>query len=745
MKLLAQHSIRRIALGAAFILGSLLRVGGRVAAQDLVRGSTEATATGAAERVVVTGTDIPLEQSVAVGSRLGVPAKYVPASTFTVDADTIRERGFRTTEEAVESVVGFTGANSPGNGVLFSTRGFTGNDITQLFDGVRILGQSAFFSRQVDSFNYERIEVIKGPASVLHGDGAVGAAINFVSKQPTLDHFTAEGLLSYGSFNTVRVGVGLGGPIWRQGGGTATASAASSAGSSKDGKETASQNAAAPLLGVSYRVDFSHESTDGFVDRTGSATDQLTAALRWDALPTLAFTLSADAFRDDINPYWGTPLDQRTANLDRRIRYENYNVSDNFENSRSLWLRLRGEWQPLPWLSLTNVTYGYLARRKWLNAEGYAYDQPDRTVLIRDLGELAHEQSLSGNRTEALAVNQVFGHENRLLLGVDASRNDFFRSATFPGGARLVDPFDPDVGPYRANTQDPVNPGTDTRQDDLALFAEDEFRLLPSLRISGAVRADFLDVEVGNRADGSSFGHDYSPVTWRAGLVYEPAHDLTFYVQSATAIDPPRAYVLNAQPFSFGLERSRQYEGGIKFVGWEGRVQTTFAAFDIVKDRDRTFLTPDSVRIGVPDGQTHSQGVEYDGRAEPLRGWTIEGNFSLLGVEIEGGVNPGHVPANVPRQLATLFSSYRFPFGVELGGELRYVGARPGDDENTFRLKSYETLDLFARYHHANWELTVRGRNVTDRFYAQFAQTDYGRQVLLGAPASVEGTLTVRF
>lgn len=664
--------------------------------------------------VVVSASAPALDQKAEAGSRLGVPIREVPASVFALDQDSFRSRGHRTMLEAVESVVGFSGANSPGNGATFSSRGFVGDAVSQYFDGVKIINP-AMSARLLDTFNYGSVEVLKGPAAVLFGEGGVGGAVNFVPKEPNRDRFQGEAQLGYGSFNSTRIGVGIGGPVGQS--------------------------------GVSYRADFSRQSSDTFVDGAGLELYNLTGAVGWDVSDQFAMTLYVEALKDDNHAYFGTPL--VNGRIDERIRDISYNISDNHMKAESLWLRLKSEWTPNEKVRVRNLTYGYLAGRDWRNAEGFDYDPIGGTVTIRDLGIVEHDQSLVGNRLDALFTGEIGGRENRLVLGGDVSGNSFFRMAYFPSSALTVNAYAPSVGPFSAYAGPSTTAGADYDLFQGALFAEDQFSVLPRLKLVGGVRWDHIDLEVHNRDTGVDYGRSFSPVTFRGGVVFEVVTNLTAYASYATGANPPRSFVNNNRPFTYGLEESQQIEAGLKHTCWDGRMEATLAVFHLTKDRERTVFTGGQ-RIGVPDGRVKSEGVEFDARLRPLAGWTVGGNVSVLSSRIEDSPagNSGLVAANVPRQQANLFTSYAFPFGLELGAALRYVGKRFADDGDTFVLKEYATLDLHATYRWKKWEFTVRGRNVTDELHAAWSETDYFNtqpQVLVGAPATVEALVSVKF
>jgi iron complex outermembrane receptor protein len=94
-----------------------------------------------------------------------------------------------------------------------------------------------------------------------------------------------------------------------------------------------------------------------------------------------------------------------------------------------------------------------------------------------------------------------------------------------------------------------------------------------------------------------------------------------------------------------------------------------------------------------------------------------------------------------------VFTSYRFPFGLELGADFRHVGSRLGNDPTgpRFTMDDYQLLGAFAAYSWRQFTFTVRGRNLTDATYLAWSEDDYGNQALVGAPASVEVELRARF
>ena len=124
-------------------------------------------------------TDVVAEST----SRLGITVRETPATVEVIDEQEIKTRGYRTVTEAAQGAVGVTSGDSPGDPSAFSMRGFTNSQINMLYNGIKI-GPQNMTSRPMDAANLERVEILKGPASLMSGEGATGGAINFVTRQP---------------------------------------------------------------------------------------------------------------------------------------------------------------------------------------------------------------------------------------------------------------------------------------------------------------------------------------------------------------------------------------------------------------------------------------------------------------------------------------------------------------------------------------------------------------------------------
>ena len=145
------------------------------------------------------------------GTRLGLSLMQTPATVEIIDGNTMRARGYKQVSDAVQSLPGIVSGESPASPSTFSMRGFTRSQITILRDGLWV-GPANMVMRPQNTFNLDRIEVLRGPNSVLHGQGAVAGTGNTVNKTAVAgEPQQVDFLASYGRYDTYQLGVGAGG------------------------------------------------------------------------------------------------------------------------------------------------------------------------------------------------------------------------------------------------------------------------------------------------------------------------------------------------------------------------------------------------------------------------------------------------------------------------------------------------------------------------------------------------------
>lgn len=688
--------------------------------------------------LVVTGEQVrSLEQFTPTASRLDLPARQTPATLDVITSATMTTRGYLNVDEAANSLAGVTSGGTPGDLENFHMRGFSGAQITILHNGIYV-GPSDMASRPQNAFNVERVEILKGPASVLYGQGAIGGAINILNKAPSFGTPTANAQLAYGSFGTYAVGLGGSTPL------SST---------------------------VAIRFDLSRTGTNGYVHNTDGDSTNATLSLLWRASPELDVQISLDLLKDHPSGYWGTPLVTTsfatqplkgvasTTNgltLDKRLQSTNYNVGDAFIRSTYAWPQLLVNWRPSDAVTVKNYIYYYRADRKWLNAESYAFNSATR-LIDRDRFFVFHNQKLFGDQGSLSWKHDLFGRPNQLVVGFDYSHLDFVRSRGFPDGDS-VDPFNPAAGSFGPVVRR-VSP---TKWDDTAVFFEDILSVTDKLKLVTGGRYDNLDLDRknfnanGSFNAGSSFSRTYQPFTYRVGVVYDIAPNVTPYASFTTGQDPvgSNIFLVNAGE-NFSLGKSRQYEAGVKASTPGDRASMTFAVYDIRRKNILQAISPDVV---VPVGSESSRGFEATGDVKVSEHLTISANLAYTDAKyrsfsfVDGAgalvqASGNRIP-NSPKWLGNLWASYTqvFDLPIDVGGGLKHVGDRAGNDANTLKLSRYTTANAYVTYRLTpNVAVSARVENLTDKAFAQAADVFYPSQVILGRPRYYQVDITARF
>jgi len=706
-----------------------------------------AVGAGAAETesVIVEGrrerSTVVLDESVDTGSRLGINARDLPASVSVVSHELIQLRGARTAVEAIESAVGMTGGTSVGSIPNYATRGFAGNDITVMRDGIR-QNTTSQSSRPLDSFLFERIEVLKGPASLLYGEGAVGGAINYVSKSPS-DTFKGEAIASMASWNSYRVGAGMGGP----------------AGMDK----------------LSYRVDASQSTSDGYVDDSGYDYTAVSAALRYELSDRTSFSLQSSFLKDSVSSYYGTPLlydaviDQNgvqstrransttdrlvNARIDGRTRELNYNNIDNFSRADNSFTRFIVDSQLSETWSVRNETYVATQHLDWRNTESTVWNPATQLVERGSFFLIYRNDFQVGNRLDLKWSGAIAGRPNTLVLGALYDGNEQIRNSgqVYPGSPTPANVplvgFNRGFGPA-VDWQRTVKVVTDTA----AVYLEDIFEFTERVKVVSGLRYDRIDVERTSYVGAEPYDKSYEPFTGRLGVIFEATHAVNLYASYSRAAQPVSQLVsLTVSQDDFSLQKGVQYEVGAKAS--VGTTDLTLAVFDIEKQDLLTSDIVDGVRINSQIGAQVSQGAELavaftlpgQMRLDTHVAWTWKAEFDDFFENLGTGVisRSGNAPPNVPEIVAGLFVVKSLG-DWELTAGARHVGERQANNNNGIQLEAYTTFDASVGYRWSNAELVVRGRNLSDEEYAEWASGG-GLMVKLADPRSVEVGLRYSF
>lgn len=662
---------------------------------------------------------LSLDENNSTGSRLGLSARDTPASVSALGSADFAERSLTRAQDAAVRMPGMSESPSPGNGgTSLSARGFSGhNSVAQMVDGTRLIVAAGTITYPFSTWPLESVEVLRGPASVLFGDGAIGAAVNYVTKQPRFDRFRGEAFIGAGSFGTVQAGVGVRGPLNER---------------------------------VAYSVYVDAEKSEGYRRDSSYERQNLSASLAVRVSDALTATVSLDAGHNDDARYFGTPL--LNGRLDERLRRASFNVDDALVRYDDRVWRLQLDYQAAPGLKLHNESYVLSSDRHWRNAESYSFNAAGSRVNRNDYLEILHDQQQTGNRLHAVFDGEVAGHRNRLVAGFDWYRTKLLHTNNAPyGGASVIDPYAFAPGTFISPV--PTTPGRRAELETRALFAEDVLDIAADWKLVAGLRRDAMDFDNADLRTGITLGKHYAPVTGRIGAVWAASARLSLYGQYGTGTDPlSGALSLPNGAVSYDLTTGRQLEFGAKGALPALNGEWTVAAYRIEK-RNLLSRDPENPALTQQIGQQSSTGLEVAFAAEPVRGWTIDANAAVLRAryddfnELVGGKpvsRSGNTPSGVPERTVSLWSRYRFLPQWEAGLGARHVGLRQSNAANTASLPAYTVLDASLAYAWSpHLSLTLAVKNLADRDYALSGSG--GVRWLLGTPRTVQLTARSTF
>jgi iron complex outermembrane recepter protein len=684
------------------------------------------------EQVIVTGVadrQLLLDARTDTGSRLGLTARETPAIVDILSERQIAEFGARTNVEALNRAPGVTSsllATSPGAPTM---RGFSGGAVGLLYDGMRV-ATPGIFSRASDSFMFERIEILKGPASVLYGEGALAGAINLVPKKATLGAHRTEALASYGSFDSVRLAGDVNLPLGER---------------------------------AAIRAVAAHGRSDGYVHDTNS--EFLASSLSAILKPTHRLTLefAADYSEDDYKTAdLGTPLVPRAIArdpsaaatgpgdlvLDRALRKTNFNVTDAVLDSDTLWLRSRVRWEINDALTFTNEFGGYRSDRHFINAEIFSFNRASG-LLDRSTGIVTHDIEYTIERPTLAGDVTIGGLRNRFAIGAEASSLSFATRRYF-ATTTAVDLFDPVRGTFPGGTSSLQPPNQKSGVDVAAVFFENAISLTSRWMVSGGARYDWIDLDR-RILNSPAFDREYSALSYRLGTVFDLAPKTQLFAQYSKAVAPiGNLLSLSLANSRFDLTEGDSVEAGIKSSFWDDRVDVTFAGYRLVQD-DIITRNPSNPALSVQGGRQSSRGVELSLSAAVTSQLRIDANYTKLDAQFDelieaGGISrEGKTPPRVPETVANLFAFYSFDaLPVTASAGLRHAGRIYTDNANAIRARGYTTFDAALGYRVSFGEFTLRGRNLSDEFYVDYSDVST-TQFQVGAPRSVEIALLANF
>jgi iron complex outermembrane recepter protein len=640
--------------------------------------ATRETATGPVNGYVATRS--------ATGTKTDTPLLVTPQSISVVTADQIRDTGAQTVGQALSYSAGVQtqpfGFDARYD--QFLIRGFTANQFGQYQDGLR-QGNGTFAYYGNEPYGLERIEVMRGPSSVLYGANEAGGMVNMVSKMP-LERMLNEVGLDIGNFDRYQGRFDFSGPV--------------------KGNDN-----------ILYR--FTGLFRDSGTQVLGAPDD------RYFFAPSVTLKISDDTritflsqFEKNRTSMWPYYLRLPTVGV-TNIRLGDPSFDALTQTQESVGYRFEHDFN-------NSATFRQNVRVGHVDWQGEFVDAASLTgnTLNRYAG-LFREALTTANADNQLELKLATGPvAHTVLTGVDY----FWQSAGFNQALSATAPslnlLNPVYGAGTVGTFSPINATYQTLSQ-LGIYAQDQM-VWGGWHLTLGGRQDFAELASTNElSTAKTFGvkteSDPNKFTGRAGLLYLFDNGVAPYVNYATSFLPQTgvsAASRGSQPFAPTTGES--FEGGVKFQpkGWNSYV--TAALFDMTKNN---VLTTDPLNTGfsVQTGQIRSRGVELEAVASLSNGLKGIASYSYTDARVtaSNGTDLGKIPIAVPNNMAAIWADYTTPSGplAGLGGGLglRYTGRTWADTINTIRNPEIYALDAAVHYEYQIYRFEVNARNLLDQ------------------------------
>ncbi|WP_083567482.1 TonB-dependent siderophore receptor [Hyphomicrobium sp. CS1GBMeth3] len=681
----------------------------------------QAPSEGAGVRETATG---PVEgynaTRTATGMKTDTPLKEIPQSVSVVGAEQIRDMSAQNLQDTLRYVPGVVadgyGTDSRADGPLIR-----GTAASEYLDGLRRTSNYYTSSYRIDPYFMERIEVLRGPASVLYGQAPVGGIINSVSKRPEQEHSSEIGV-EYGTFDFKQVKFDTTGAI------------------TSDGK-------------WSYRLTGLARDSDTHVDYVDDDRYALQPAITYRPDNDTTITVLGNFQKDQTGStqqffsHIGTIYPNANG---RRIAYDTFigEPTDHYDTDVASGT-LIAEHKFNSALKVSHVSRyadikndyasSYAGHFYTVPYFGFIYFDPDQEYTARvKYGAITETQTFNQDTNlEAKFATGWVSH--KVIAGLDYMN---FRSKSLANGALNMTPisvFDPVYG-QPENLNFGYTSLTDQTVEQAGLYVQDQLRLGNWIAVLG-MRKDWID----NESGGSSQKDDAT--TYRAGLMYEFASGFTPYFSYGESFVP---IIGTSSPQSgsqaFDPQAGRMYELGFKYQPAGANFAINSAIYDI-EESNRLEADPNEPGYNVQTGAVAIRGFEIELTGQITKNLKVAGGYSYTQAEYDNNsATDGNQIESIPKHLASMWGVWEFdqPYllGWSVGAGVRYIG-KSWDSLNVIEVPDVTLFDAMIAYEEDNWRWSINAKNIGDE---EYVSTCLSRgDCFLGTARTITTGITYKF
>jgi len=654
--------------------------------------NTEATETPAilieADQQLESATS-PVEGFVAkqsgTATKTDTPIVETPRSMSVVGKDEIELRQAQTVMDALKYSAGIQ-ADQFGYDTRydwFKVRGFSQQDVGLYRDGLQ-LRSSGYASFRQEAYGAERVELLRGPTSVMYGQNAPGGLVNVVTKRPHAD-MQNEVELQTGSFDHKQGAFDVGGKLAEDGSVLYRLT-----GLVKDsGTQTDMVDDERIYIAPSLKWENDDTSLTLLAhyqeDHTGSANN-------W--LPAVGSISNAVNGKIPVDVFTGEPAFEGYDRIQTSFGYE---LTHDF--TKDVTFRQNARY------AFVDVDYKTAYGGGWRNE---AAGTLKRNTLRTD--QNAHTITIDNQVETRFDTGSV---DHTLLTGVDYQHNIYDRFAAY-GTASDLNVYNPSYGGSIGALTTWYDDDITLRQ--LGVYAQDQIDFDENWTLTLGGRQDWSDEKkynnASNGAESSTNDHAFSG---QAGVVYKTDFGLVPYLSYSESFTP----VASQSGQNFEPETGQQVEIGAKYEPQSFNGLLSAALYDL-RRQNVTTTDPDDSARKVQTGEVRSRGLELEGTIEPIEGLTAKAAYAYNDAKVtkNNDGNQGKAPTGVPEHTASLWADYTLQTGSLKGfgfnGGVRYLGKQYGDASNSFQVPSTTLFDAGIHYEIEGYLLALNATNLAD-------------------------------
>ena len=625
-------------------------------------------------------------------TKTDTPLIETPQSISVVTRDQFEAQGVTTLRETTRYTAGINSSYFDNRVDSFKARG---GDVSQYQDGL-LRTYGTYNNIKVEPYTLERVEFLRGPSSVLYGQGSVGGVLNLTSKRPQAERMR-EVQIQLGSHGRKQIASDMTGAM------------------DEEGKWL-------------YRLVAVGRDSNTQVDHVKDDRVVIAPSLTYRPSTDTSLTLQALYQKDKSGsitqffPWQGTRLPSPYGQIPTRTfisepgwdKYDSENKSFGYLFSH----RLNSQWTLRQNLrrTISEVDYRTLYTSFAANA---ATGRPARPVFDANGRTVQRDAvwQINGGRmllvdTQLEGLLQTGEVQHQLLAGMDWQRNTSNQS-NWRGPGTALDVYNPVYGTFTPPSASQLVRAPNVAQRQLGFYLQDQLRWGPWTATVG-LRHDKAKTETEGRPAAAA---DDSATTKRLGVTYQAGGGWAPYVSYTESFQPLGGVDFYGTPFK--PQRGKQLEAGMKWIP-EGKGISGYAAVYGLREQNRKTNDPANPLNSLQLGEVKTQGFEAELIASLARNWdwTLAYAYTDAKISRSNAGDQGQRVAAVSRHMASSWLMHRFAAqgrgGWSVGAGLRYLGPQ-WSGTSAISTPSSLLADAMVAYDAGDWRLALHANNIGDK------------------------------